>query len=150
MDANGTASGEPGSLAVADTHEIIPIINELRAEKSCAFDVVIRSQDFHTEDHISFGPTHGLEPFAHLAGKGELPLTCVTPESGKTSDASCCPTYHIEPYDCDTMLCPVTTTAGDIAQTRSLDALLSSPACSICQEAPDECYATTQAMWTNH
>ena len=151
MDANGTASGEAGSLAVADTNEIIPIINGIRAEKSCAFDVVIRSQDFHTEDHISFGPTHGLEPFAHLAGKGELPLTCVTPESGKTSDASCCPTYHIQPYDCETMLCPVTTTADDtVAQTRSLDAVLSSPACSICKETPDECYKTTQAMWTNH
>lgn len=140
MDANGTASGEDGSLAVADTHQIIPIINDLRTEKACLFDVVVRSQDFHTANHISFGPTHGLDPFAHLAGRGELPLTCVSPDSGETRDGSCCPTYHIEPYDCETILCPT---------TRS-DAVMSSPACAVCLESPMECYETTQAMWTDH
>ena len=146
MDANGTSTGEPGSLSVADTNEIIPIINQIRAEKSCAFDVVVRSQDYHPENHISFGPTHGLEPFSHLAGKGELPLTCVNPQSGKTKDASCCPTYHIAPYDCETKLCPVTDAVLEQKSAVPMD----SPACTICKDTPEECYETTQAMWTNH
>lgn len=146
MEAAGTLSGADGSLSVANTAEIIPLLNSIRAEKSCLFDTVIRSQDYHTEAHISFGPTHGLDPFAHLSGKGELLLTCVNPSSGLTEDASCCPTYHIEPYDCDTFLCP---SVADSPQ-ELLDSVMSSPACTICKETPDECFSTTQAMWTNH
>ena len=137
-----TSSGEPGSLAVADTASLIPVLNELREQKSCLFDHVVRSQDFHPENHISFGPTHGLEPFAHLSEKGELPLMCIAPESGLMTDASCCPTFHVDPslVDCETQLCPTTAT----------DAVLSAPACQICQESPEDCFETTQAMWTNH
>lgn len=148
MDAEGTDSGEPGSLSVGDTHEIIPIINNLRTEKECRFDVVVRSEDFHPENHVSFEPTHGLEPFAHLAGKGELPLMCVNPESGMATDGSCCPTYHIESYDCDTMLCPVIDSSKPLERT--MDAVLSTPACTICLDSPEDCFETTQAMWTNH
>lgn len=123
MEATGTASGDEGSLAVADTAAIIPLINQIRDEKEdCLFDLVVRSQDYHPPAHISFGPTHGLEPFAHLAGKGELPLTCVNPSSGSTEDASCCPTHHIEPYDCDAMLCPNTT---NVEETVTADILAS-------------------------
>ena len=137
-----TSSGEPGSLAVEDTASLIPILNSLREEKSCLFDSVVRSQDYHPPDHISFGPTHGLEPFSHLFGKGELPLLCVSPESGLMTDASCCPSYHVDPeaMDCETQLCPLTAT----------DAVMSAPACTICKESPDECFETTQAMWTSH
>ena len=137
-----TSSGEPGSLSVEDTASLIPILNSLREEKSCLFDSVVRSQDFHPPDHISFGPTHGLEPFSHLFGKGELPLMCVSPKSGLMTDASCCPSYHVDPasIDCETQLCPVTAS----------DAVLRSPACTICKETPEECFETTQAMWTNH
>jgi len=140
MEAAGTTSGQDGTLPVADTAAIVPIINELR--QSCLFDLIVRSQDFHPASHISFGPAHGLEPFAHLAGKGELPLTCVNPSSGLTEDASCCPTYHIEPYDCNTQLCPNVTNTQNI--------VFQSPACTLCQETPEECFSTTQAMWTNH
>jgi len=141
-EAGITSSGQPGSLSVEDTNSLIPILNSLREEKSCLFDSVVRSQDFHPTNHISFGPTHGLEPFSHLSEKGELPLVCVTPESGLMTDASCCPTYHVDSFavDCEIQLCPATAT----------DAVLSSPACSICKEKPDECFETTQAMWTNH
>jgi hypothetical protein len=107
MEAAGTLSGADGSLSVANTAEIIPMLNSIRAERSCLLDTGIRSQGYHTvAQHISFGPTNGLAPFAHLAGKGELLLTSVNPSSGLAEDASCCPTYHVEPYDCDTFLCP--------------------------------------------
>ncbi|CAB9521281.1 isochorismatase [Seminavis robusta] len=59
MEAAGTSSGVDGSLSVADTASIVPLINQLRDETECLFDVVIRSQDFHPPHHISFGPTHG-------------------------------------------------------------------------------------------
>jgi len=141
-EGNVTSSGEPGSLSVEDTASLIPVLNALREEKSCLFDSVVRSQDYHPTNHISFGPTHGLEPFSHLSGKGELPLLCVSPASGLMTDASCCPSYHVNPeaIDCETQLCPLTAT----------DAVLSAPACVICKESPDECFETTQAMWTNH
>jgi len=139
---DNTGAGNPGSLPVANTTEIIPVVNELR--ESCLFDVIVRSQDFHPEGHISFGPTHGLEPFAHLAGKGELPITCVLPTSGLEKDAACCPSFHLEAYDCEEKLCP--NVEDDVAVARVLE----SPACSLCQTSPDECFETTQAMWTNH
>ena len=41
MDANGTSSGQAGSLAVSGTAEIIPILNEIRQEKSCLFDLTV-------------------------------------------------------------------------------------------------------------
>jgi nicotinamidase-related amidase len=145
MEASGTSSGQAGSLAVAATAEIVPIINDIRAEKSCLFDVVVRSQDYHTVNHISFGPTHGLEPFAHLSGKGELPVTCIDPASGSTQDASCCPTFYIAPYDCDTKLCPAVNSPVAV-----LAEIMDSPACTVCKETPEECFETTQAMWTNH
>ena len=141
-EAGVTSTGEPGSLSVADTESLIPVLNTLRDEKSCLFDNVVRSQDFHPVNHISFGPTHGLEPFAHLFGKGELPLMCVAPESGLMADASCCPTMHVDPslVDCETQLCPLTAT----------DEVLGSEACAICRDTPEDCFETTQAMWTNH
>jgi hypothetical protein len=73
MEASGTASGQDGSLPVADTAAIIPIINQVRIEKSCLFDVVVRSQDYHTVNHISFGPMHGLEPFPISLVSGSFP-----------------------------------------------------------------------------
>jgi nicotinamidase-related amidase len=41
------------------------------------------------------------------------------------------------------MLCP---TPDAVALTDAMQ----SPACSICAATPDECFETTQAMWTNH
>ena len=146
IEQGATTSGDAGSLAVADTAAILPLINQIRAEKGCLFDVVVRSQDYHPAGHISFGPTHGLEPFAHLAGLGELPLTCVNPSSGMSADASCCPTFHLQPYNCTQRLCPsVDTASADLTAQ-----VMASPACTICQDTPEECFETTQAMWTNH
>jgi nicotinamidase/pyrazinamidase len=48
-----------GSLAVTDGDAVIPIINRLGER----FDDVILTQDWHPEGHISFGSTHGKQPF---------------------------------------------------------------------------------------
>ena len=48
-----------GNLAVADGDQVVPIINGF-AEK---FDHVILTQDWHPTGHISFGTTHGRQPY---------------------------------------------------------------------------------------
>ena len=50
-----------GSLAVKDGAKIIPFINTLL--DSNEFDLIIGTQDWHPERHISFASTHGKEPF---------------------------------------------------------------------------------------
>lgn len=106
LDAQ-TTSGEAGTLPVTNASLIIPVINSIRAEKSCLFDKVVRSQDFHPKDHISFGPTHGLPPFYNFVPDGTdgIPVKCIKPESGKTSDAACCPTLECPTPDCKGPLC---------------------------------------------
>eukprot|EP00403_Amphidinium_massartii_P012309 CAMPEP_0178410416 /NCGR_PEP_ID=MMETSP0689_2-20121128/20968_1 /TAXON_ID=160604 /ORGANISM="Amphidinium massartii, Strain CS-259" /LENGTH=357 /DNA_ID=CAMNT_0020031591 /DNA_START=31 /DNA_END=1104 /DNA_ORIENTATION=+ len=147
-----------GSLAVTDADRIIPKLVEIYQNKSCLFDVVVLTQDYHPAHHISFGSTHGLPPFSDLPvavgglGKGELSLTCVNPQSGTTADASCCPTYYLDSsrFDCSTQLCP-----GDGASSWSYSVNMSSivegnPACSICSATPENCFETSQRMWTDH
>ena len=67
---NLTTRGEPSSLSVPAS-QVIALINDIRRSKSCLFDLVARSQDYHPAGHISFGSAHSLAPFSHLAGKGE-------------------------------------------------------------------------------
>ena len=142
-----TTSGEPGSLSVPAS-QIIPLINEIRSSKSCLFDLVVRSQDYHPAGHISFGSTHGLEPFSHLAGKGNLPLTCINPESGLTSDGACCPTIYVNPsaVDCDIHLCPPTGWDYHVNNPRIV---IDNLECTQCASDPTICFTTDQAMWTD-
>ena len=101
LEAACTTSGQKGSLDVPAC-DIIPKINSLREQKSCLFDEVIFSQDFHPAGHVSYGSTHGLPPFAHLPtaigglGKGALPMKCISPASGATKDGACCPAYVVD------------------------------------------------------
>jgi nicotinamidase-related amidase len=143
-----TSTKADGSLSVPACG-IIPKINALRQNKSCLFDEVIFTQDFHPANHMSFGSSHGLAPFAHLGGKGELQLTCLTPTSGNTKDASCCPTTYVNAsaVDCDTQLCPPAD--FDYAVNNS-DLISGNAACSTCKTSPELCYQTDQAMWTDH
>jgi len=148
LEAN-TTSGNAGSLSVPASH-IIPLINSIRESKSCLFDKVIRTQDYHPAKHISFASTHGLLPFAHTGGKGALPVMCITPTSGNTADASCCPTYYLNNNsrtDCDTVLCPPST--WDYAVNMA-DIITGNAACTQCMTNPSSCFSTTQAMWTDH
>ncbi len=48
-----------GSLAVPDGEAVIPIINQLGRR----FSEIILTQDWHPAGHISFGSTHGKQPF---------------------------------------------------------------------------------------
>jgi len=141
-----TTSGDPGTLSVPASH-IIPLINSLRSQKSCLFDEVIFSQDYHPTSHISFGSTHGLDAFSHLGGRGGLPLKCITPSSGNTADGACCPGYYIAPdaYDCSTQLCPPTDW-----YTQHPEIITDNPACSECATNPENCFDMEQAMWTDH
>ena len=97
MESIVSSTGETGSLVVGDTSSLIPVMNEIRQERDCLFDIVVRSNDSHPSKHISFGSTHGLPPFAHMPiemgglGKGELPVSCLS----SATNPSCCPTYWI-------------------------------------------------------
>mmetsp|Transcript_47786 Transcript_47786/g.133226 ORF Transcript_47786/g.133226 Transcript_47786/m.133226 type:complete len:340 (+) Transcript_47786:96-1115(+) len=143
-----TSGGNDGSLSVPACG-IISKINSLRKNKSCLFDEVIFTQDYHPANHISFASSHGLAPFSHLNGKGELQLTCLKPTSGNTKDASCCPTTHINAaaVDCNTQLCPPD---GFDYATNNSDLITGNEACSTCKSSPERCYQTGQAMWTDH
>lgn len=152
LEAN-TTSGNPGSLSVPAS-QIIPLINSIRNEKSCLFDEVIRTRDFHPAGHISFGSTHGLAPFSHLSGKGGLPLTCTKPSisMGVTADAACCPTFYIngdgvDRSDCTAKLCPP---EGWNYSTNMTSIISDNTACTLCKTDPSQCFETTQAMWTDH
>jgi len=52
-------NGVGGALAVPEGDKVVPIINAL-AQK---FDHVILTQDWHPTGHISFGTTHGRQPY---------------------------------------------------------------------------------------
>lgn len=147
LEAQCTTSGKEGTLAVPGC-DIIPKINQIRAEKSCLFDEVVFSRDFHPKNHISWASTHGLEPFDHLGGLGGLPITCISPTSGLIDDAACCPEYYLNPdMDCTTQLCPP---PGWNYTVNNSEFVANNPACSVCAETPHLCFNTTQAMWTDH
>jgi nicotinamidase-related amidase len=150
-----TTSGEAGSLSVPSSH-VIPLINQMRDEKSCLFDHVIFSQDYHPANHISFGSTHGLAPFSHLGGKGALPMMCIRPSAdpwlksaADESNAACCPTAHVAPQnvDCTTQLCPPEGWNYKVNNSGIVDG---NKACTLCKEKPEACYETHQSMWTDH
>jgi nicotinamidase-related amidase len=147
-DPNLTANGQPGSLGVAAS-QIIPVINKIRAEKECLFDKVVKTVDYHPQNHISFASTHGLAPFAHTAAKGGLPVKCVTPHTGNTADASCCPTIHVkaDEVDCSKQLCPP---EGWDYSVNSSAFVTDNPACVQCRDNESSCFDDVQAMWPDH
>jgi len=51
LPEKATHDKKPGSLAVKDADQVIPVINELRKVK---FDMIALTQDFHPKDHCSF------------------------------------------------------------------------------------------------
>jgi len=48
-------------LAVNNSLDIIPIINDLR--NSNKFSYIVLTKDYHPEKHVSFASTHGKNPF---------------------------------------------------------------------------------------
>lgn len=71
---------ENGALAVSNSNEIIPVINELILKDK--FDSIIVSKDWHPEDHSSFAITHGKEPFTEIDGEIRWPVHCVAGTEG--------------------------------------------------------------------
>lgn len=57
-----------GALGVPDGDEVVGVINGIRSE----FDVVVLTQDYHPEGHVSFASSHpGAEPYSVGAGVGK-------------------------------------------------------------------------------
>ena len=57
-----------GSLSVPDGEKIVPIINDLQDK----FDLVIASQDWHPQDHVSFASNHdGKSTFEEIQLHGK-------------------------------------------------------------------------------
>eukprot|EP00930_Biecheleria_cincta_P002943 TRINITY_DN1038_c0_g1_i1.p1 TRINITY_DN1038_c0_g1~~TRINITY_DN1038_c0_g1_i1.p1 ORF type:complete len:337 (-),score=67.07 TRINITY_DN1038_c0_g1_i1:421-1431(-) len=147
LEAKCTSSAKEGSLSVPAC-DVIEKINMLQTSKSCLFDEVIWTQDYHPAGHISFGSTHGLAPFAHLGGKGGLDMMCISPQSGLTSEGACCPSYHLNSsMDCETNLCPP---AGWSYAVNNSAIITANAACETCASNPGSCFAQEQAMWTDH
>ena len=72
-----------GSLPVPNGDKIVSIINEIQPK----FDLVIATQDWHPEDHISFASNHnGASPFNEIKIKGQpqilWPNHCVQGSKG--------------------------------------------------------------------
>ncbi|MGF1584410.1 MAG: bifunctional nicotinamidase/pyrazinamidase [Bacteroidales bacterium] len=56
-----------GSLEVPGGDELVPVINRIQEK----FELVIATQDWHPEDHISFASNHpGKDPFSTIQWKG--------------------------------------------------------------------------------
>ena len=56
-----------GSLEVPKGDEIVPVVNDLQEK----FDLVIATQDWHPQDHVSFASNHeGKEPFDKMEWHG--------------------------------------------------------------------------------
>lgn len=67
-----------GSLEVKDGDHIIPYINKL--SNSGLFNIVVATQDWHPENHISFASSHGVEEFTMVESEIVWPNHC---EQGK-------------------------------------------------------------------
>jgi len=138
---------ETGTLPVTAKF-IIPKLNSIRAEKSCLFDKVFKSQDFHLPGHLSFGTTHGKAPISG-AWQGLLDITCIKPSSGTTADASCCPTFHVNKtaVDCTATHCP----ADDYYTKAPGNGIITgNTACTTCKDTPASCFKDMQSMWLDH
>ncbi|CAB9501942.1 nicotinamidase [Seminavis robusta] len=146
MEDSVSSTGKNGTLRVEGTASVIDVINEIRQERGCLFDVVVRSEDDHPRHHISFASTHGLPPFAHTLGKLGLPIMC----RDFQGRASCCPTYWVEgpeSQNCDRVLCPDSSNMTEDARER----VLASPACELClDDINNRCFSTRQQMWPDH
>lgn len=72
-----------GSLAVPGGDKIVPIINQIQDK----FDLIVASQDWHPQDHVSFASNHpGKKPFDEIEIHGQpqtlWPNHCVQETKG--------------------------------------------------------------------
>ena len=120
---------EGGSLAVPGGSGIIPKINVLIEEKSCLFNLVVRSRDYHPPGHISFASTHHAQPFTSTT------LHCIS-KGNRLSNSACC---LVDQGQRSGATCDGNPTCG-----------ASNPACAQCADNPQSCFAMNQSMWPDH
>ena len=130
---------ERGTLPVPDASRIIPVLNDITANKSHFFHTVVRTQDFHDPSHISFAGTLHLPPFYNSAGGG-ISVACTHAPS-----AGCCPILS----DCPT-------SASSCLQASEITQPSSNPSCAACfpngQNATmnQSCAVLPQSVWPAH
>lgn len=134
---------ETGALPVIDGSKIVPVIDTLR-KKSCLFDLVVFTADFHPPNHTSFASAHGVPAF-YAGHAGGITLTCTRTSGGKMSEASCCPKWNAtsaSPECLDpSQGCPQIGYASDPELN---------PSCVICRNLPELCFEMKQMMWPDH
>jgi len=138
---------EQGSLPVVAS-QIIHNLNDIR--NTGMFDLIVLTQDFHPQGHISFGTAHGMEPDTPNAEmsnswRGAMTMKCVSPGEG---DTGCCPLFHINQSQvtCNGIFeyCP------DNSPYSSNVATDNNPGCAICKETPEKCFEMTMDLWLDH
>jgi len=147
-DPNTDDCSRSGTLGVASGASIVPTINELRAEKGCLFDLIVRTQDFHPAGHISFGSSHFGDGSANSGFDfmgGPLPYVgyavnvhCTESMTGMIADAQCCLV--------DTTQAACTALTGGCTAGDDVD----NAACTTCASDPSSCIEMPQALWTDH
>ena len=143
-----------GSLGVADGASIVPLINQLRSDKGCLFDVIVRTQDYHPTGHVSFASSYfgdGTPNSGFSSSGGPIPsvgfsvdVHCTRATSQSIDDAQCCFVDTTQPA-CD----DIGTAACDAAAAKAASDS-SNQACSVCRNDPSSCLVMPQALWTDH
>ncbi|CAE7367886.1 pncA [Symbiodinium natans] len=142
---------ESGSLPVVAS-QIIPKLNEIRNQKDCLFDVVVKTQDYHPVGHISFGTAHGMAqdtPNAQMSNswRGAMSMQCI--KNGGNNEA-CCPQYYV---NSSSVTCnpPLEFCAPDGFYNETTNPMLNgNPACSTCRDSPSSCFSMTMDLWLDH
>lgn len=134
---------ETGTLPVLRGSEIVPVIQDLK-DKSCLFDLVVFTADFHPANHTSFASTHGVVPL-YAAEHGGITLTCARTPGGKMSEASCCPKWNASSSSLECL-----SPASGCPQVGSASDSELNPSCILCRNLPELCFEMKQMMWPDH
>ena len=141
---------ENGSLPVVAS-QIIPKLNEIRNQKECLFDVVVKSQDYHPAGHISFGTSHGMpEDSANAemsnSWRGAMSMQCI---KNGGNDEACCPLHFI---NSSAVTCgPLEYCPPDGSYNETANPMLNgNPACTRCKDTPSDCFSMTMDLWLDH
>lgn len=74
---NDFANPNNGTLYVRWWELLVPYINSLMSDIKRKSWIIITSQDWHPENHISFAKTHWLPDFSELKWETKWPVHCV-------------------------------------------------------------------------
>jgi len=141
---------ESGSLPVVAS-QIIPKINQIRNQKDCLFDLVVKTQDYHPAGHISFGTAHGMAQETPNANKsnswrGAATMKCLN----DVGNGACCPAHYVDPASvtCNPPM-EYCAPSGFYNATTNL-MLKDNPACTTCKSTPASCFDMTMDLWLDH